>query len=193
MSSKTKWIVGVVVIVVAGVLLWKGGILGGVTPASQSGTAANATAPAGESGLSNPVLIGDVAVIDAQIKVATKNMTSLSRTLSAANLAGAAAQMQVLVELENTLAVKLQSRVASAGTAEAALKAVLGDMTRTTSNASSQITAAANNSATATATDVAALQQARAQLQTALGYIQTARKNAGTIVQAVVSIPSASR
>lgn len=86
-----KWIIGIIIVVLAGAALWWSGWLGSFTPSQTATTTPEASQPAAEQPLngmspsadtSDAALSQDQAAIDAQLQGLTQDQASVDASLS---------------------------------------------------------------------------------------------------------------
>lgn len=176
MSSKTKLVVGVVVVVVIAGALW---LVYGKKDASmvsgteQTGAVAN-SAP-------TPALASNVAALDAQVQALSGSVAGLSGTSDPKAVAVVASSMLTVAASIDKLGSQFQALVSTAGNAKqniSALQAALKDMAAQNGNANSIAgSVSANASNTKKPMNAAGVAAAIAQLKTAAGYIAAAQSD----------------
>ncbi|MSR78961.1 MAG: hypothetical protein EXS59_02335 [Candidatus Taylorbacteria bacterium] len=110
MSSTTKWVIGIIIIVLIVLGLWKGGYLGNATSTDEGQGAAVVTAPVD---VSDVTIANEAAAIDAQMQVAGNQLAGFNKTPEAGKIDLLAGQLANTGALINALANRMQIRATS--------------------------------------------------------------------------------
>lgn len=198
MSKSTKWIIAVLVIVLIVIALWWSGIFGLGSSGSQSAAVVNHNvSPSSASAVNtntnsatDAIIAANISAIDTQLVKANADLSAMGTAPTAAAIAADALEFKNAASIMSALSTAFQTRLTNAkttGNNVTSAQASLADMTHQLQNGSSQAQAAANAAAVKQPT-TAQLKAAQAQLNAAKGYLATARKDAGSIVQALASM-----
>ena len=178
MSNSTKWIVGLVVVIIVGYLLWSQGIIGGV---SQSAAVINTTAMSptttGES--LGQLVKRNLSNIDAKMKASNAEIASLGSAPSSSSILLIANHYSTVALLLSDLRVRLESMVVNLKATS--LSPALADLGVEISNASSVAGVVASN--VSSSSDAKTLAQAVAQLKITEAYLNLARIDVQTITK----------
>ncbi len=175
MSNTTKWVVGIIIILGVVLIAWQSGILGGPAMSPETATSTGSMTD------NSTVTPQTVSALDVELTTGGAAIHALDQELSAAKIAVVTAQLTVIAREMAALANALTAHIANSPAADRpALQATLNDMGKNLSNATSLITAVADNSKTASAEE---LKQEKTQLQSALIYLQAARADIAAIIR----------
>jgi len=198
MSSTTKWIVGIVIVVAVILGLWRGGFLGSWGAATEDTQSAAALKNVGDKtapvDVSDATVARESAAIEAQVRVAGSQFAAFSQAPTATKADLLAGQFGSVSDLMNKLAARLQTRVTilkSMGFDTNALQGPLSDMNLQISYAVSQIGVgdqevakikADNGNASQAGKNNAAIQQAVIEFQKPQSYLEAAQKDIKAII-----------
>ena len=175
MSKTTKWIIGIVIIVVLALLWWN---MNGSGSTSQSAATVNSTSTSLDQ------VHRDVANIDVQMAASAKEVAGLGQAPTQVAVVTSANHLKTIALLIGQLRIKLETGMVNSKSTS--LLSTLNDMGTQISNASSQagvvVLNAGSITGTATVSNNKTLAQSIIQLKTALTYLQVARVDVGTIV-----------
>jgi hypothetical protein len=190
MSTSTKWIITVVVIILV-VLggVWYSGMLNTTAPASQTGAVSNSIVPStpvmnANDPMSDSMINRDVAALDGQMASLSASATVSGTTTSKTQIVAVNTAVMAINASMQKLATKLQARATNgktAGSVAGSIQSSLTDANHQMSNATSQVGAAAKN-VTATSSP-AVLGQMAVQLQASVMLVKAARADFATVLQ----------
>lgn len=110
MSSTTKWVIGIIIVILIVLGLWKGGYLGSVATSEEGQEAAVVTAPVD---VSDATIATEASAIDAQMQVGGTQLAGFIKTPEAGKIDLLAGQLAKTGALMNALADRMQIRTTS--------------------------------------------------------------------------------
>jgi len=196
MSSTTKWVIAVLVIVLVLLGLWKWGFLGGSAPTTEESQNAAVVSGAGDVAIdsSDAIIAQESSAIEAQMKVVGNQVAAFSQVPTASKADLLVSQLASVSNLMKKLASRLQSRVAilkNIGYEVTAMQGTMSDMNLQLSYAVSQIGTVGqlatsikpdNGDSAQANKNSATLRQIKIELQKTQNYLVSVQKDTKTVV-----------